>query len=115
MRPMGKMSAVLRGLMATELVSSDLRARHRQLIRMVWTRDGRGEQYYRVLEPDMTYSKFEGRVTDLICRGLEEGWATLRLPAAPSVDDRDYGISFADEERFVDELHQLVESARKRR
>ncbi len=83
MREMGKMSAVLRGLMATELVASDLRIKHRQLVRMIWTRNGLGEQYFRVLEPDMTYGRFESRVTDLVCRGAEEGWISIQLPVAP--------------------------------
>lgn len=107
------MSAILRGIMATEMVASDLRSKHRQLVRMIWTRNGRGEQYFRVLEPELTYSKFETRVTDLVCRGLEEGWIELTLPKAPSTEESDYRMSFADEERFVEELHQLVESSRK--
>jgi hypothetical protein len=115
MREMGKMSAVLRGLMATELVASDLRIKHRQLVRMIWTRNGLGEGYYRVLEPDMTYGRFESRVTDLVCRGAEEGWITIQLPVAPSLDDDAYKIEIHDEERFVEELHAMVESNRKKR
>jgi hypothetical protein len=80
---------------------------------MIWTRNGRGEQYFRVLEPDLTYGKFENRVTDLVCRGLEEGWIELRLPKAPSIDEADYGIDFHDEERFVQEMHDMVEANRK--
>jgi len=110
---MGKMSAILRGLMATEMVASDLRSKHRQLIRMIWTRDGRGEKYYRVLEPDLTYSKFEARVTDIISKGLEEGWITLQLPVAPSTEESAYQITIVDEERFIDEMHQMVEANRK--
>ncbi|MEZ4506103.1 MAG: hypothetical protein R2848_09745 [Thermomicrobiales bacterium] len=83
MREMGKMSAVLRGLMATELVASDLRIKHRSLVRMIWTRNGMGEGYYRILEPDMPYGRFESRVTDIVCRGAEEGWITIKLPVAP--------------------------------
>jgi hypothetical protein len=115
MRPMGKMKALLRGIMATEMVASDLRSKHRQLVRMIWTRNGRGEQYFRVLEPDLTYSKFETRVTDLVCRGLEEGWIEIKLPHAPSIEESDYGIVFHDEERFVEEMHQMVEANRKAR
>ncbi len=110
---MGKMGALLRGLMATEMVASDLRSKHRQLIRMIWTRDGRGEKYYRVLEPDITYSKFEARVTDIVCKGLEEGWITLQLPVAPSTEERDYQITIGDEDRFIDQLHAFVEANRK--
>ena len=115
MREMGKMSAVLRGLMATELVASDLRIKHRQLVRMIWTRNGLGEQYFRVLEPDMTYGRFESRVTDLVCRGAEEGWIAIQLPVAPSLDDDLYKIDIKDEDRFVEELHRMVEANRKKR
>lgn len=99
--------------MATEMVASDLRSKHRQLVRMIWTRNGRGEQYFRVLEPDLTYGKFETRVTDLVCRGLEEGWIELTLPSAPSIEESDYSITFHDEERFVQELQLMVEATRK--
>ncbi len=108
------MSAVLRGIMATEMVASDLRTKHRQLVRMIWTRNGTGEQYFRVLEPDMTYGRFEARVTDLVCRGAEEGWIEIILPVAPTTDDSLYRIEFKDEERFVHELDQLVEANRKK-
>ena len=115
MREMGKMSAVLRGLMATELVASDLRIKHRQLVRMIWTRHGLGEQYFRVLEPDMTYGRFESRVTDLVCLGAEEGWISIQLPLAPSLDDDQYKIEIHDEDRFVEELHRMVEANRKKK
>jgi len=113
MRTMGKMSAILRGIMATEMVASELRSKHRQLVRMIWTRNGRGEQYFRVLEPDLTYSKFETRVTDLVCTGLEEGWIEITLPKAPSIDESDYSIAFHDEGRFVQALQLMVEANRK--
>lgn len=107
-REMGKMGAILRGLMATELSASDLRRKHRQLIKMIWTRNGMGERYFRVLDPDMTYSKFEAKVTDLLCRGAEEGWVRVVIPAAPSAEDNDYRIEFDSEERFVQELSTLA-------
>jgi hypothetical protein len=114
-RPMGKMSALLRGLMATEMVATDLRSKHRQLIRMIWTRNGRGEQYFRVLEPDMTYSKFEKQVTEIVCQGLEEGWITVSLPVAPSIDESAYQITIVDENRFVDEMQAVVEANRRKK
>jgi hypothetical protein len=103
----GKFSAILRGLMANELVASDLRTKHRQLIRLIWTRNGMGEQYYRVLTPDMPYNKFEARVTELLCRGAEEGWVKIVLPASPTTDESQYKIVFDDEERFVQELEAI--------
>ncbi len=71
--------------------------------------------YFRVLEPDMTYGRFESRVTDLVCRGAEEGWITIQLPLAPSLDDDAYKIQIQDEERFIDEMHRMVEANRKKR
>lgn len=114
MRPMGKMTAILRGLMATELVASDLRTKHRQLVRLIWTRNGMGERYYNVLTPAMPYNRFEARVTDLLCRGATEGWVRFVLPAAPSEHDSDYRLEFIDEERFVRELEALAEASRKK-
>jgi hypothetical protein len=108
MRPTGKMTAILRGLMANELVAGDIRTKHRQLIRLIWTRNGMGEQYYRVLAPDMPYNRFEAKVTDLLCRGANEGWVEFVMPAAPSVDESDYRLEFKDENRFIAELELLA-------
>jgi hypothetical protein len=108
MRPTGKMTAILRGLMANELVAGDIRTKHRQLVRLIWTRNGMGEQYYRVLAPEMPYNRFEAKVTDLLCRGANEGWVTFVMPPAPSADEADYKLEFADEERFIVELEALA-------
>src|SRR5918999_5311708 len=89
-REMGRVQAILRGLVSNELTASDLPTRHRQLVRLIWTRNGMGERYYRVLAVDVPYSRFEARVTDLLCRGAEEGWVRFVLPPAPSVDETAY-------------------------
>jgi len=107
MRPTGKMTAILRGLMANELVASDLKTKHRQLIRLIWTRNGMGEQYYRVLTPDMPYNKFEARVTEILCQGADEGWVTFVLPSSPSTDESAYRLKFQDEARFIAELEKI--------
>jgi hypothetical protein len=108
MRHMGKFSAILRGLMANEVSASPLETRHRQLVRLIWTANGMGEQYYRVLAPEMSYTRFEARVTELLCRGAEEGWVRFVIPPAPRPEESAYKLEFQDEERFVTELHQLV-------
>src|SRR5215207_4647732 len=64
MEPTGKMNAILRGLMANELSASDVTTKHRQIVRLIWTRNGQGEQYYRLLEPAIPYNRFEARVTE---------------------------------------------------
>lgn len=110
-RPMGKFSAIVRGLMSNELAASPLETRHRQLVRLIWTANGMGEQYYRVLTPDLSYSRFEAKVTDLLCRGAEEGWVRFVIPSAPRSDESAYKLEFENEDRFVAELHALVEAS----
>jgi hypothetical protein len=103
-RPIGKYQAIVRGLMSNELATSELYSKHRQMIRMIWTRNGMGEQYYRALGVDISYNRFEARVTDLLCRGANEGWVTFVMPPSPQGDDAAYRMDFADETRFIDEL-----------
>jgi hypothetical protein len=104
---MGRVSAIVRGVMANELVAGDMRTKHRQLVRLIWTRNGMGERYYRVLNPNVPYNTFETRVTELLCQGAEEGWVRFVLPAAPSGDESAYRLEFDSEERFVHELEAL--------
>jgi hypothetical protein len=108
MQPTGKMSAILRGLMANELASSPIVTKHRQIVRLIWTRNGQGEEYYRLLQPKMPYNRFEARVTELICRGAEEGWISIVIPAAPSDDERNYRVEFLDEDHFLAELDAIA-------
>jgi hypothetical protein len=110
-REMSKFSAIIRGLMSNEMAASPLETRHRQLVRLIWTANGMGEQYYRVLTPDMSYNRFEAKVTELLCRGAEEGWVRFVIPPAPRAEESAYKLEFDDEERFVTELHQLVGTA----
>ena len=107
-REMSRFAAIARGLMANELTASPLETKHRQLIRLIWTRNGMGERYYKVLAPDMPYDRFEARVTGLLARGAEEGWLTFVFPPAPTADESAYRLEFADEDRFVRELEALV-------
>ena len=108
LREMSRFAAIARGLMANELSGSPLETKHRQLIRLIWTRNGMGERYYRVLAPDMPYSRFEAQVTGLLARGADEGWVRFVLSPSPSADETAYRLEFADEERFVRELEELV-------
>ena len=109
-RELGRLAAIARGLMANELVASDLRTKHRQLIRLIWTRNGMGERYYRVLAPAVPYNRFEAQVTELLMRGAEEGWVRFALPPAPTADESAYRVEFDDDERFVRELESLFAS-----
>lgn len=105
-RPIGKYQAIVRGLMSNELAAPEMFSKHRQLVRMIWTRNGMGEQYYRALGIELPYNRFEARVTELLCRGAREGWVRFVLPAAPIPDDDAYRLEFDDESRFIDELER---------
>ncbi len=107
-REMSRIAAIARGLMANELTTSPLETKHRQLIKLIWTRNGMGEQYYRVLGPDMPYSRFESRMTKLMEQGAAEGWVRFIFPLAPTDDEGAYRMEFVDEERFIQELEALV-------
>lgn len=104
LRPIGKYQAIVRGLMSNELAASEIFTKHRQIVRMIWTRNGMGEQYYRALGAQVSYNRFEARVTELLCRGAQEGWVRFVLPPAPTADDSAYRMEFDDESRFIDEL-----------
>jgi hypothetical protein len=107
-RAIGKFSAILRGLMANELSPSPMVSKHRQLIRLIWTHNGMGEQYYRVIAPEMSYNKFEAAVTAILCRGAEEGWVRFNIPPAPRDDESAYKLELVDEDRFINELQALA-------
>ena len=107
-RELGKFSAILRGLMSNELAPSPLVSRHRQLVRLIWTHNGMGEQYYRVIAPEMSYNRFEARVTDILCQGAEEGWVQFVIPPAPREEESAYRLHLVDEDRFITELQALA-------
>ncbi len=107
-RPVGKFSAILRGLMANELAPSPIVSKHRQLVRLIWTHNGMGEQYYRVIAPEMSYNKFESAVTEILCRGAEEGWVRFNIPPAPRDDESAYRLELIDEDRFINALQALA-------
>jgi hypothetical protein len=111
LRSMGKFSAILRGLMSNELAASPLETKHRQLVRLIWTHNGMGEEYYKVIAPDISYNRFEARVTDLLCQGAQEGWVRFVFPPAPSGDELAYRLEFDDEDRFITELQALFDPA----
>lgn len=112
-REMRRLSAIVRGLMSNELVASDIRTKHRQLVRMIWTRNGMGERYHRALGIELPYNKFEARVTDLLCQGADAGWVRIVIPRSPLSDESEYRLEFDDDERFVDELEALFLSPAK--
>lgn len=107
-RPIGKFNAILRGLMANEMSPSPIVSKHRQIIKLIWTRNGMGEQYYRVLAPELTYAKFESAMTKLLCTGADEGWVEFVIPDSPKDDESLYKMNVLDENRFLEALQTLA-------
>lgn len=107
-KPIGKFNAILRGIMANELNPSPFVSKHRQLVKMIWSRNGAGEEYYRLLAPELSYAKFEAAMTTLLCRGADEGWVEFVLPASPKDDESLYALKVIDENRFLSELQTLA-------
>ena len=105
LRKPGQLDRLVDGLLAAPSgYVSPAFHRHLQLVQELWTENGRDQELYATLRPKMSLSKFTGLVTDLVCRGLEEGWIVLHLPPSPSNNDGAYRIEFRDSNRFIDEL-----------
>lgn len=109
------MSAFARGVMAQEFVGSGISARHKTMIKMIWTANGMGERYYNALEPGVAYSKFESAVTDFVCQAAADGWVKVVLPPSPvGANSEAYRLDIDDEERFVLEMSALFAKSRER-
>jgi hypothetical protein len=91
---------------------SEVQQKHLHLIEAIWTADGMGQRYFEICQPgSMYYSRFVRRVTELICRGIEEGWIILVLPVNPLAPNARYAIEYPDPDRFVRELLALYPPA----
>jgi hypothetical protein len=90
---------------------SEFYPRHLKLIELMWTAEGRGREMYEALGLEkVSYSQFLVVATQLVVRGLDEGWIVADIPAAPTPDDHAYGIRFVDAERWADELTEAFAS-----
>jgi hypothetical protein len=84
---------------------SEFYPRHLKLIELMWTAEGRGREMYEALALEkVSYSQFVTRATQIIVRGLAEGWIEVDIPSAPTQDDTAYHLRFVDPERWADEL-----------
>ena len=84
---------------------SEFYPRHLKLIELMWTAEGRGRETYEALAPEkVSYTQFVTRATQVVVRGLAEGWIQVDLPVAPTADDSQYRVRFVDAERWADEL-----------
>ena len=91
---------------------SEFYPRHLKLIEMMWTAEGRGRETYAALGLEkVSYSQFVSRATQLVVRGLSEGWIEVDFPVAPTPDDELYQIRFIDPERWAAELTTLFDVA----
>ena len=84
---------------------SEFYPRHLKLIELMWTAEGRGRETYEALAPEkVSYTQFVTRATQVVVRGMAEGWIQVDLPVAPTADDSQYRVRFVDAERWADEL-----------
>ena len=85
--------------------ASEFYPRHLKLIELMWTAHGRGQATYDALQPErVSYSQFVPRATQVVVKGLREGWIASTIPAGPTDDDDQYQVRFLDPERWADEL-----------
>jgi hypothetical protein len=91
---------------------SEFYPRHLKLIELMWTAEGRGLETYEALALErVSYSQFVTRATQIVVRGLAEGWIEVDIPPAPTTDDTTYHMRFVDPERWADELTVAFGSA----
>lgn len=105
-RPMGLLEGIVDRWFAPPAQRvAEFYPRHLKLIELMWTSGGRGREMYDALDPArLSYSQFVVRATEMVVRGLAEGWVEARIPAAPTYDDGEYGIRFTDPDRWADAL-----------
>lgn len=95
---------------------SEFYPRHLKLIELMWTAEGRGQATWEALELDrVSYTQFVPRATDVVVKGLREGWITAEIPAGPMEDDSLYRVRFTDPDRWADELAAAFEGDAKRK
>ncbi len=92
--------------------ASELQAKHYKLIELMWSADGAGQALYESLELGrVPYSRFVREVTDLVCRGIDEGWLDAVMPQSPTSPGASYYIDYRDAEKFRGELLRLFPPA----
>src|SRR5262249_54198467 len=91
-RPMALLEGLVDRLFAPPAQHvSEIYPRHLKLIELMWTAEGRGRATFEALAlPKVTYTQFVKRATQVVVRGLAEGWIEIDLPAAPTDDDAAY-------------------------
>jgi hypothetical protein len=105
-RPMALLEGLVDRLFAPPAQHiSEFYPRHLKLIELMWTADGRGRETYEAMGLEkVSYTQFISRATQVVLRGLAEGWIEVDIPSAPTTDDSAYHMRFLDPERWADEL-----------
>lgn len=89
---------------------------HFQVIEKLWSADGKGEQFFGVIQPkDVPYEVFLHMVTAVVIKGINEGWVQLTLPAVDilrrpgdAAADKNYiKLEYLDSDRWVEEVCAL--------
>lgn len=107
--PVGRFGGMIKGFIAAGGIEerSEAQTRHRQLIHALWSQNERDQQFYQLLSPPVSFSRFVKRMDELHLRGADEGWIQIVLPTSPFAPASAYGIEYRDPERFVRELYAL--------
>jgi hypothetical protein len=107
--PVGRFAGMIKGFIAAGGIEerSEAQTRHRQLVHALWSQNERDQQFYQLLTPPVSFSRFVKRMDELHLRGVDEGWIAIVLPRSPFAPASSYGIEYLDPERFVRELYAL--------
>jgi hypothetical protein len=105
-RPMALLEGLVDRLFAPPAQHvSEFYPRHLKLIELMWTAEGRGRETYEAMALEkVSYTQFVSRATQVVVRGLAEGWIEVDLPHAPTPDDSHYRVRFVNPDRWADEL-----------
>jgi hypothetical protein len=114
---MGRLEGMVdRWFAPPEQVASRMHRRHLQLLEEIWSADGRSRELYDLLRPKgVSFDKFLDRSLEVLTRGIEDGWISAELPAAPVPDDRAYAITIGDPDRFAAALEEAFPAPPQRR
>ncbi len=107
--PVGRFGGMIKGFIAAGGIEerSEAQTRHRQMIHALWSHNERDQQFYQLLTPPASLSKFIKRMDELHLRGVDEGWIRIEIPTSPFAPAAAYRIEYVDPERFVRELYAL--------
>jgi hypothetical protein len=107
--PVGRFGGMIKGFIAAGGIEerSEAQTRHRQLIHALWSQNERDQQFYQLLTPPVSMSKFIKQMDALHLRGVDEGWIAIVLPQSPFAAASAYRIEYVDPERFVREMYAL--------